>query len=285
MIEVMRNSTENIYQQNINQVIDYISANLHGPLQLDIIADKINVSQRQLLRIMHTALNESLYAYVARKRIERAVLYMQTEEMSLTKLAAMVGYDNPQSFSKAFKKQFGIPSKAYMDALNSRLENYVKGKSSDNNNFLSEICQFEGLDLIYIRILGKYGEEEPYEAAWNKLTKHLKENQALTHDTRFIGLSFDDPNVTHANQCRFYACASVQKKITPTGEFGIIRLQQGKYAVYTLKGSCSQLQEFYNNISVNFEYTIRHGMAFEEYVCHSKENSEYDITKTYIPIK
>ena len=47
----MRNSTENIYQQNINQVIDYISANLHLPLQLDVIADKINVSQRQLFVI------------------------------------------------------------------------------------------------------------------------------------------------------------------------------------------------------------------------------------------
>ena len=57
----MRNSTENIYQQKVNQVIDYISANLHLPLQLDVIADKINVSQRQLLRIMRSALNESLY--------------------------------------------------------------------------------------------------------------------------------------------------------------------------------------------------------------------------------
>lgn len=43
----MRNSTENIYQQKVNQVIDYVSANLHLPLLLDVIADKINVSQRQ----------------------------------------------------------------------------------------------------------------------------------------------------------------------------------------------------------------------------------------------
>lgn len=71
---------------------------------LDTLANQINVSQRQLLRIMHSSLNESLYSYVVRQRVERAVLYMQTEEMNLTKLAGMVGYDNPQSFSKAFKK-------------------------------------------------------------------------------------------------------------------------------------------------------------------------------------
>ena len=280
----MRNSTENIYQQKVNQVIDYISANLHLPLQLDVIADKINVSQRQLLRIMRSALNESLYTYVARQRIERAVLYMQTEEMSLTTLSSMVGYDNPQSFSKAFKKQFGISPKAYINELQSRLESYVQS-SVNRSSLQAEICYFEGFELVYIRIFGKYGEAEPYEIAWNKLMLFLKDNQALTLETRFIGLSFDDPNVTNYNQCRFYACASVKKKIVPTGEFGTIRLQQGKYAVYTLKGSCSGLQELYNNISVNFEHTIRHGMAFEEYISYRTENSKENITKIYMPIK
>ena len=148
----MRNSTENIYQQKVNQVIDYISANLHLPLQLDVIADKINVSQRQLLRIMRSALNESLYTYVARQRIERAVLYMQTEEMSLTTLSSMVGYDNPQSFSKAFKKQFGISPKAYINELQSRLEGYVQS-SGNRSSLQAEICYFEGLELVYIAYL------------------------------------------------------------------------------------------------------------------------------------
>lgn len=280
----MRDSTENIYQQKVNQVIDYISANLHLPLQLDVIADEINVSQRQLLRIMRFALNESLYAYIARQRVERAVLYMQTEEMSLAKLAEMVGYANAQSFSKAFKKQFGISPKAYKDELHSRLEGYVQS-SGNSNSLPSEVCHFEGLELVYIRIWGKYGKAEPYETAWNKLMRFLKDNRALIPEARFIGLSFDNPNVTNYNQCRFYACASVQKKMIPTGEFGTIRLQQGKYAVYTLRGSCSGLQELYNNISINFEYTIRHGMAFEEYIYYSKENSEKDRTNIYIPIK
>ena len=282
----MQSRTENIYKEKINQVIDYISANLHQPLQLDVIADTINVSQRQLLRIMNSALNEPLSAYVARQRIERAVLLMQTEEMSLTKLASMIGYDNPQSFSKAFKKQMGISPKAYMEALQHRLEGLVGNHS--NGSYLpvsAEICQFEGLELVYIRIMGKYGVGESYETAWNKLIAFLKTNQAISKETRFIGLSFDDPNVTHSNQCRFYACVSVQKKIIPMGEFGTIQLQAGKYAVYTLKGSCSGLQELYNNISVNCDYTIRHGMAFEEYIDWEKADHNEQITKVYIPIR
>jgi AraC-like DNA-binding protein/DNA gyrase inhibitor GyrI len=281
----MRSSTENIYQQKVNQVIDYISSQLHEPLQLDVMASSINVSQRQLLRIMHSALNESLYSYVARQRVERAVLYMQTEEMNLTKLAGMVGYDNPQSFSKAFKKQFGISPKAYMNELQSRLTGYVKSSGNRQNHLQSEICEKGDLELVYIRIIGKYGEDEPYGIAWNKLIRFLKEKQGLSKETRFIGLSFDDPNITKSEYCRFYACASVEKKIIPTGEFGTIQLRKGKYAVYTLKGSYSRLQKLYNDISVNFDYTLRHGMPFEEYVTCSEENSKEQITKVYIPIR
>lgn len=282
----MRNNTENIHQQKVNQVIDYISANLHSSLQLDTIARQINVSQRQLLRIMHSALNETLAAYIARQRIERAVLYMQTEEMSLTELAAMVGYDNPQSFSKAFKKQSGIPPKTYKNKLREQLNEQIKNKDNKDHTIQPEICEETDLKLIYIRIFGKYGDEKTYETAWKKLINFLKNNQALSASTRFIGISFDDPNVTAPSRCRFYACASVQKQITPKGEFGTIQLPKGKYAVYTLRGSYSGLQNLYNHINLHFNYKLRFGLAYEEYLNNPQNTTEKKlITKIHIPIK
>lgn len=237
----MLDSTKIIHKQKVNQIIDYINANLHRPLQLAIIANEVNISQRQLLRIMRSALNESLYAYTSRQRIENAILYMQTEELSLTELSEMVGYDSSQAFSKAFKKQMGISPNVYIKRLRLQLEQNIERNSKVKKHLQSEICSFEGLNLIYIRIIGRYGEEN----SWSKLMIYLKENQILSDNTRFIGLSFDDPNVTNIGQCRFYACASVKKRITPTRDLGTIQLQAGKYAVYTLKGDYS---EFYITI-------------------------------------
>ncbi len=283
----MRESTENIYRQKANYVIDYISSHLHEPLKTDVIADKMNVSQRQLLRIMHSFLHESLHSYIARQRTERAVLYMQTGAMSLTDLAEKVGYDNPQSLSKAFKKHFGISPKAYMKELQLRLESAVKSSGNRHDEISSTIREEEeALELVYIRIFGEYGEKDTYEKAWNKLTDFLKKNEALTSDTRFIGISFDDPHVTKTRFCRFYACASVYKKITPTGEFGTLQVKKGKYAVYTLTGSYSGLQDLYNRISLNFEYTLRHGLAFEEYINNPRNTTEKElITEIFIPVK
>ena len=79
----MKSSTENINKQKDNQVIDYINFNLHQPLQLNVIADIVNMSQRQLLRMMSSALDEPLYSNVARQRVERAVIKMQPEDKNL----------------------------------------------------------------------------------------------------------------------------------------------------------------------------------------------------------
>ena len=40
-----------------------------------------------------------------------------------------------------------------------------------------------------------------------------------------------------------------------------------------------------NTINIDFNYTKRHGMAFEEYVSYSEEDDDTQVTKIYIPIK
>jgi DNA gyrase inhibitor GyrI len=173
-----------------------------------------------------------------------------------------------------------------MNQLRARLESAVQSSGNRQNLLQADICEEGDLELVYIRIIGQYGEKEPYETAWSNLIRFLENNQAFTNETRFIGISFDDPHVTLPKQCRYYACASVQKKIFPKGEFGTIQLQRGKYAVYTLKGSYSGLQEIYNNMSINFPYTLRHAMTFEEYL-NSPRNTKTEnlLTKIFIPIK
>jgi AraC-like DNA-binding protein/predicted transcriptional regulator YdeE len=282
----MRYSTEDIYQKSVNRVIDYINARLHTPLPLDRIAGFIHVSRRQLLRIMRTSLHEPLSAYIARQRIERAVMYMQTEDLTLTELAERVGYDNSQSFSKAFKKHFGLPPKVYVKELKTRLESLVKCSSGAQNHLQPEICSEQETDLIYIRIIGEYGETELYAAAWNKLMDFLRINRELSDATRFIGISFDDPYVTKRHLLRFYACGSVTKPFVPTGEFGVLKIPAGRYAVYTLKGSYSGLQELYSRIWIDFPCELRHGVAFEEYLNSPHNMIEDDLlTKIFIPIK
>ena len=284
----MKSDTSKIYQQKSNQVFRYINENLHTPIRLNNVAKQVNVSKRQLIRIMYSHLEEPLYTYITRLRMERAIMYMQTEAMSLTKLAMMVGYDSPHSFSKAFKKQFKSSPKEYIKELQDRLREYTKVCSTEIHKIeFEEVFLHANLNLVYIRIIGKYGDDEVYEKGWDKLVLFLKNNELIDESTRFIGISFDDPNITETKHCRFYACASVPNdRIINDHEFATIAIPAGKYAVYTLRGSYSQLQDLYNTIILNLENKVRHGIAFEEYINNPQNTSENDlITKVYIPIK
>lgn len=284
--EFMRKSTEDIYRQKIGEIVDHISANIHNPLALSDIARVTGVSQRQLHRIMNEYLNESPAGYITRQRMERAVMYMQTTEIALPELAGMTGYDNPQSFSKAFKRYFGISPKMYLIQLKDRLKKRVQAGSGMNMSIIPEIIEEPNIDLIYTGVIGKYGDPEPYDQAWQNLIRYAKENDLLFKETRFMGISFDDPNVTKQDKCRFYACASVKEKIKPVGEIGYIMIPGGKYAVFTYRGSYSRLQYLYDEISVNFTCELRHGVSYEEYISDPAKTPEADlITKIFIPIK
>lgn len=74
-----------------------------------------------------------------------------------------------------------------------RAERYEEFQHSEKESLKPEILTEPELKLVYIRIIGRYGEEEPYIEAWRKLRDFLQINGLLTPSTRWIGISFDDP--------------------------------------------------------------------------------------------
>lgn len=282
----MKLQTVNEYEQRVNQAIDYINAHLYTPLKLDILARRLNISSHHFHRIMKSYLNEPLATYITRQRMERAVMYMQTDELPLKELAIKVGYETPQSFSRAFSNYSGFSPAAYKKTLYNRMAR-PKANLATSNNLSEAIITIEPiLELAYVRILGKYGESGNFADGWNKLSRFLRDNHLHTPDIRWIGLSFDDPNITRNEHCRFYACATVPAATRPDGAVGRLTIGAGKYAVYTHKGSYDGLLQFYTNLYSQMPYAPRHSLPVEEYVNSPRDTDENElITRIYIPIK
>ena len=280
----MKSDTEEKYLQQVNRVIDYINSHLNEPLRVETLAREVCLSEYHFHRIMRDYLHEPLATYIARQRVERAVMYLQMKNIHLAQVAEMVGYETPQSLSKAFKQFFGISPTAYRKR---RAERYEEFSTLKKESLKPEILTEPELKLVYIRIIGRYGEEEPYIEAWRKLRDFLQINGLLTPSTRWIGISFDDPTVTKTEQCRFYACATVEHDVSPQGAFGMKTIPQGRYAVYTLRGSYSGLQEMYDRIySHPLPTAFRDATSFEEYLNCEPDTEEKDyVTRIYIPIE
>lgn len=95
----------------IRKVLDIVESNLHHPgLTLNGVAnDMLFMNADYLGKLFKKEVGDKFSNYVTKARIEKAIeLIMQSDDVKVFELAEQVGFgDNPQYFSKVFKKHTG----------------------------------------------------------------------------------------------------------------------------------------------------------------------------------
>lgn len=285
----MKADTNNGYNKAINKSIDFINEHYTESVDLKKIAEISGISEFHFYRIFKAYIGESIGTYITRLRLENAAQKLQITNLTLTEIADKTGYQSQFSLSKAFKKHFGVTPSAFKN-----IQTYFSSQLSKSEyepiELQPNIVNCDCKNLVYIRIIAKYGSELDYRTAWKKLWLFAKQKGIVSDNNEFIGLSFDDPNITKHEQCRFYACITTDKEIKPEGEFGIQTIDKGKFAVFTHKGAYSGLNRMYHSIYFNWlpniNEKLRNSMPFEKYLNNPDKVKEDDlITEVYIPIK
>lgn len=285
----MKECTHNQYSKSVNIAIDYINKHLNECINLKEIANVAFLSEYHFHRIFKFYVGESVGAYITRLRLEKSANILQTSNKTLNETADAIGYKSQQSLSKAFKNHFGINPSAFRN-----INSYLQPKNHISKNNFSELkyrtVQIQTKKLVYTRIIAKYGSEPNYKKAWDKIYSFAKNKNLIENDSEYIGINFDDPNITKKTMCRFYACISTQKNINPFGEFGIYTIEAGKFAMFTHKGEYSELNSLYQAIYTNWipkHYDkIRNNSSFEKYLnSPDKVKGNELLTEIYIPIK
>ncbi len=284
----MKKETNEAYQKSLNLAIDYINQHLASTIDIKTIASVANISSFHFHRIFKAYIGESAGSYISRLRMEYAAQKLQTSNHTLNQIAEKAGYQNQHSLSKAFKKHFGIRPSSFKNSP-IYFNAYPQTQNVTGIELNPEITETESKQLIYIRVIAPYGSKEEYNTAWKKLWKYAKEKGLLQNNSEFIGLSFDDPNITQHKQCRFYACISTNKKIPTEGKFGEYKIQKGKFAVFIHQGQYERLNAFYQAIYFNWlpraNVELRNAIPFEQYLNNPDEVEGTEIlTAIYIPI-
>ena len=87
---------------------------------------------------------------------------------------------------------------------------------------------------------------------------------------KLIGIVHDDPDVTAAANIRYDAAVTVNRPVEPEGEFGVMELAGGKYAVVTHKGPYEELSGAYQRVYGGWlpqsGHQLRDAPAFEQYL-------------------
>jgi AraC family transcriptional regulator len=284
--------TQNFYYERINKVIHFINHHLDENLDVSKLAEIGNYSPFHFHRIMKAYLGEPLCAYISRIRLETAVSLLIYSGDEINVIAFKVGYENPSSFNKAFKKRFGVSPAEYRknNGIIIHYKNqHVKFNAMENlKNLEPKIKEEKPKKVIYASAIGNYNKSA--EKAWEVVCNFAKEKRLYGFKTEFIGISHDDPKITEPDKLRYDACITVSKEIKPDGTIGVTEIQGGKFAVFTHKGPYEKLENSYDYIFGKWlpesGNELRNTPGYEKYLNAPESTSPEKLrTEIYVPVK
>lgn len=277
------------YHYRINNVINYINNHLGEELDIGKLAAVSNFSVYHFHRIMRAYLNEPLWTFIMRLRIENGARLLQLTDEAVNEIAYKTGYETPAAFSNAFRKRFGCTPVEYRNEKTIVMTiNYINEPQISITMKNPKIKEVKSMKVIFIQSIGEYGKQE-MKNSWEKLVSFIKKNKLFSFGMDCLGISYDDPSITEPSKCRYEACVKIKKEATPEGEIGIKTIEGGKFAVFMHKGPYDKLGLIYNEIYRNWipanKIEVRNEPPFEKYLnTPGRTKPENLKTEIYIPI-
>ena len=234
---------EEHYIERINKILMFIDDNLDNQLSLETISKIAYYSPFHLHRLFKAITNETLNAYITRKRIEKtALLLIQRKELSITELSIHYGFNSNSSYTRTFKKFYGVSPSQFR---NSNIANFSKNgqetrivdqyicnidnlKNWIKMNAKIEIKEMPKLDLVFITQIGVKG----LDSAFDRLIKWAKPKGFLdSFGFKVARIYHDSFKITEPDKVRMSACLILKEPVKVSGEIGLTTIEKGKFIV------------------------------------------------------
>ena len=97
----------------VGKAVDYIRTRLGDVLMVAEIARYAGLSERQLQRLFHRVLGQTIQQYIIASRIHGAAHELAHSERSIAEIAQQFGFNDQSAFSNALRAATGISPRAY----------------------------------------------------------------------------------------------------------------------------------------------------------------------------
>lgn len=87
---------------------EYIQQNYKRDIDINVIAEHVGLSYSHLRKIFKDETGENIINYINNLRIEESKRLLSQMDFTIKEIAANLGYNNGQSFTRFFKKYEGI---------------------------------------------------------------------------------------------------------------------------------------------------------------------------------
>lgn len=250
----MRSTLHSDYIMSINQAINYIYKNLDKNLTVEEIADQCCFSQYHFNRVFKLIVGENIYSFIKRMKLERAAFQLKiSKKRSITDVAIEAGYSS-SNFASAFKQYFGVSASEFReknnvpfkDSFASVVEHIHTLKKNENifneMDAKMQVREIEGMNLLYKRVICNYSRD--LKGAWDFFCKEMEDKQLVNKNSKFIGISYDDPLLVDEERCIYDMCIEIDN----VSGFNVHQLTTGRYACFKFYDKLERLILTFNEI-------------------------------------
>ena len=101
------------HPSTIERITKYVDDNLHNTISISDISRHLSLSKSYLSRLIKESFRMPLSQYVLRVKIEKAQMLFRDTNKDSKEIAVASGFDDPNYFSRVFKKIVGISPSQY----------------------------------------------------------------------------------------------------------------------------------------------------------------------------
>lgn len=239
----------------IARTVRHILANLDEDHTVASLAAHAALSPFHFLRVFRALARETPDAFVRRIRLQRAAWQLVTSGETVLAIALAARFDSPDGFTRAFRRLYGATPAVFRQVrgdpwapFTSPIANY----RPDSMFFAQErtVMDFELRSLpamlfAAVRNLGPYNAVGP---AFQRIIGWAIEAGVMTPETRVLGMSYDDPKKTPADQLRYDAAVTLARPVATPPDIRVGVLPASSWATAQHKGSYATMPQTFAGV-------------------------------------
>ncbi|MFN0729889.1 AraC family transcriptional regulator [Polaribacter gochangensis] len=293
-------NTESVRKENvarINNAILYIETHLSEKLILSDIAKEAYFSPFHFHRIFSLVVGETVNNFIARLRIEKAANFLiHQKEISITEVSEIIGFTSLSSFSRAFKKFYGISPAEFKELSPEKYSKICKTESKNGQvvvSFEQYICNvnnalnwikmngkttIQNVEELQLAYISHKGEMEKVGKVFNRLIQWAAPKGLMNQENlRLLTIYHDSPKITSPENIRSSIAIVLNTETTVEGEVRLKTIQPGKCIVSRFEITPNEFQQAWES---NFVWMSENGYKkgdkdpFEIYYNNAAEHPE-----------
>lgn len=305
---ISKNELEKDYISRINLTLKYIDHNLDSELSLESLSNSALFSPFHFHRIFKALIGETLHTYIIRKRVEKtASVLIHKRHISITELSLQYGFSSNSSFTRAFKKFYGVspsefrkenPNKyskiSQVESKNGQesliFEKYICNINNHlnwiNMNANIEVKEIPELKFASMTHFGVHGIENVFD----RLIKWAKPKELITNsETKMARIFHDSFKITDPDKVRMSICILTNKHFVLEGDINEGIIKKGKCIVGRFEITPNDFEKSWSSLFVWMNengYKKAEENPFEIYNNDFREHPESKcIVDLHIPIE